>query len=327
MFPLALPAGFRVFDDLGALPDSARGGVVAVGNFDGVHRGHKAVIAAAREQGRPALAITLEPHPRTFFRPDDPLPRLTRLREKLALFAALGLDGALVLKFDAALAELSAERFARDILHEALAARCVVVGYDFHFGHDRAGSPAFLKGIAPELGFSAVVVPPLGNGSPISSSAIRSLLERGEIGEANRKLGHRWFVIGTVVKGDQRGRLLGYPTANIVLPADTPLAYGIYAVRVEIGGRVCDGVASFGSRPTFDDGAPRLEPFLFDFSGDLYGQDIAVEFVAYIRGEEKFDSAEALVARMDLDSIEARRLLSVPEDAQAPSLFEIAATG
>lgn len=292
--------------------DAFHGGAFAIGNFDGVHLGHKAVLAAARSLGQPAVAVTFEPHPRTVFRPDAPVPRLTDERGKLKLFAQQGMDGAVVLSFDRSLSSLDAEAFVTEILIGRFQARSVVVGYDFHFGKGRLGSPEFLREAGARHGFAVNIVAPFGQGAPISSSAIRSLLGAGEIIRANQLLGHRWFVSGEVIHGDKRGRTLGYPTANIALPVETPLAHGIYGVRAAIGSDVAGGVASFGRRPTFDDGPPRLEVFLFDFDRDIYGLEIEVEFLGHIRGEEKFASLEALIARMDGDSAAAKAMLTAP---------------
>jgi riboflavin kinase/FMN adenylyltransferase len=322
LFPLALPPGFQVAAGLAGLPAALTGGAVAIGNFDGLHRGHRAVIDAARMAGQPAVALTFDPHPRHFFQPERLFRRLSGRRERLALLAQSGLDGALILPFDAAMAALSAERFVADVLVGALHAKTVAVGYNFHFGKGREGSPAFLEDAARRHGFKvAVVAPEEGDGGPVSSTAIRDLLGTGRVAQANRLLGYRWFVIGPVIHGDRRGRTLGFPTANLAMPAETPLGFGIYAVRVLVGDRIHGGVASFGRRPTFDDGAPLFEPFLFDFSGDLYGQDIAVELVAHLRGEERFADVEALVAQMKRDEAAARALLAEPEDPAAPSLF------
>src|SRR5215472_12940314 len=284
--------------------DALRGAVVAIGNFDGVHRGHRAVIAAAlaraRTLHRPAAALTFEPHPRSFFQPDTHLFRLTDERAKLRLLAATGLDGAMVLWFDAALAGLSAEAFVTRILVQQLAVTGVAIGFDFHFGLNRAGSPDYLAAQGARLGFAVDVVPRFEDaGRPVRSGPIRAALAAGNIGEAIELLGYPWFVSAEVVHGDKRGRELGYPTANLRLDSSCALAHGIYAVRVGLGGRRLDGVASFGRRPTFDDGAVLLEAFLFDFSGDLYGEVIDVAFIDWIRPELKFDSVEELVRRMN----------------------------
>ena len=299
------------------VPAVLRGAVAAIGNFDGVHRGHLALVATvldqARAGGHPAVALTFEPHPRAFFRPEASMFRLTGPRAKEILFARSGLDGLIVRRFDAALAGTSARAFVTDLLRDDLGLSGVVVGHDFHFGRAREGTPAVLQELCREGGMTCRLVAPValpGEGEAVSSSKIRAALEAGDVARANALLGYRWFVMGSVRHGDKRGRTLGYPTANIALK-DCSLAHGIYAVRIGLpDGTVRDGVASYGRRPTFDDGAPLLEVNLFDFAGDLYGQELAVEFVGYIRGEEKFDGAEALIARMHLDSAEARRRLA-----------------
>jgi riboflavin kinase / FMN adenylyltransferase len=295
--------------------DALKGGVVAIGNFDGVHRGHRAVIAAAVDRamavGRPAVALTFEPHPRRLLRPDEPMFRLSDETAKLRLLAATGLDGALVLTFDAALAELSAEDFIARILLERLAVSGAAIGFDFHYGKDRGGSPDFLASEGRRYGFPVEIVPPLEDeGRAVSSSAIRAALAAGRVVEAAELLGNPWFISATVVHGDARGRELGYPTANLTLDPGCGLKLGIYAVRVGIDGSRHDGVASFGRRPTFDDGPPLLEVHLFDFSGDLYGTSIDVAFLAWIRSELKFASVADLVRRMEEDSRLARAALA-----------------
>jgi riboflavin kinase/FMN adenylyltransferase len=297
------------------LPAALRGAVAAIGNFDGLHRGHQHLIAAAREeaerQGRPSAAITFEPHPRDYFDPGGRLFRLTPEPVKLDILARLGLAGAFVLRFDGALASRSARDFVADLLIARLALSGVVVGHDFHFGRGREGSPAVLHDLARRYGLSFTEVPVVADGDRIvSSSRIRSALEQGDIAAANALLGYRWLVRSEVRHGDKRGRTLGYPTANLRLDENCRLRHGIYAVRVKVGGEMHGGVASFGRRPTFDNGAPLLEAFLFDFSGDLYGRAIDVEFIGWIRGEERFASAEALVERMDEDSRRARAMLA-----------------
>jgi riboflavin kinase / FMN adenylyltransferase len=303
------------------------GAVVAIGNFDGVHRGHRAVIAAAlaRAQalGRPAAALTFEPHPRSVFRPDEPLFRLTDERAKLRLLAATGLDGAIVLRFDAALAGLSAQDFVSRILVGRFAVAGVAIGFDFHFGLNRAGSPDFLAAQGARQGFAVDVVPRFEDaGRPVRSGPIRAALAAGRVAEASEILGYPWFVSAEVVHGDKRGRELGYPTANLRVDPACGLAHGIYAVRVGIGERRYDGVASFGRRPMFDQGTVLLEVFLFDFSGDLYGEVIDVAFIDWIRPELKLDSVEALVRRMDEDSRLARAALTRAGDA-FPKLGQI----
>ena len=299
----------------GAHPDALTGGVVAIGNFDGVHRGHRAVIAAAVDRamalGRPAVALTFEPHPRLLLRPHEPMFRLSDESAKLRLLAATGLDGALVLTFDAALAALSAKDFIARILVERLAVAGAAIGFDFHYGKDRSGSPSFLLEEGRRHGFPAEIVPPLEDeGRAVSSSAIRAALAAGRVVEAAELLGNPWFVSARVVHGDARGRELGYPTANLKLDPGCGLKFGIYAVRVGVAGLRYDGVASFGRRPTFDDGPPLLEVHLFDFSGDLYGASIDVAFLAWIRSELKFTSVAELIRRMDEDCRLARSALA-----------------
>ena len=311
------------------VPASIAGAVAAIGNFDGLHRGHRAVIARAAALGRelaaPVVLLTFEPHPRSYFRPDVPLFRLTPEPVKLAVAQALGLDGAVVLSFDADLAATSASAFVGDVLVRRLGLRGVVVGHDFHFGRGREGSPAFIARDGVAAGLVVDVIDPLVQGGvPVSSSAIRAALADGDVETAARLIGSRWLVRGTVQHGDKRGRTLGFPTANIRLSPDCRLRHGIYAVRVSIDGVVHDGVASFGRRPTFDDGAPLLEVFVFDFSGSLYDKSLDVEFCAWIRGEEKFDGIEPLIARMAIDSAQARTALARGPDAPAPSLLPLA---
>jgi len=296
-------------------PGALAGCVVAIGNFDGVHRGHRAVIAAAlqraRALGRPAAALTFDPHPRTFFRPDLPVFRLSTGPDKMRLLAATGLDGAVILRFDAALAATSAQDFIAKILVGRLGIAGAAIGFDFHFGKDRQGSPAYLAEQGAELGFAVDIVPPLQDeGRPVSSGAVREALAAGRVVEAGELIGAPWFVSGEVIHGEKRGRDLGFPTANVRLDASCGLKHGIYAVRAAIDGRLVDGVASFGRRPTFDNGAPLLEVFLFDFSGDLYGKAIDVAFIGWIRGEEKFASIDALKQAMDMDVVHAKDALA-----------------
>ena len=290
------------------------GAVVAIGNFDGVHRGHRAVIGAARARakalGRKAAALTFSPHPRRFLRPQDALFQLSSDRDRLRLLAATGLDGAIVMTFDAALAATSAEDFIGKILAGRFGIGGAAIGFDFHFGKNRAGSPAYLAEQGARLGFAVDIVPPLEDeGRPVSSGAVRAALAQGKVVEAAELLGAPWFVSGDVIHGDKRGRDLGFPTANIRLDPSCGLKHGIYAVRAGIGGTIHDGVASFGVRPMFDDGAPLLEVYLFDFDGDLYGQALDVAFIGWIRPELKLDSVERLKAQMAADSAQARDVL------------------
>lgn len=292
---------------------------MALGNFDGVHLGHRAVIASAiemaRKKGQPALAVTFEPHPRSFFSPGVPHFRLTDETAKLRLLAGTGLDGAAILNFDAARAGTSAQDFINQELMGRLGVTAISVGDDFHFGKGRGGSPALLAAEAPKLGIEVRIQSHVDlHGRPVSSSAIRTALTEGRVQDATNMLGGPWFVTGEVIHGDKRGRDLGYPTANIRLDPNISLKHGVYAVRVGFGGGVnverYDGVASFGRRPTFDNGAPLLEVFLFNFKGDLYGRQLDVAFIGFIRDELKFESIDILVRQMDDDSAKARALLT-----------------
>jgi riboflavin kinase / FMN adenylyltransferase len=314
---------FAVVRDDAPGDHALRGAVAAIGNFDGVHRGHRAVIAAAlaraKALGRPAAALTFEPHPRSFFRPDDALFRLTDERAKLRLLATTGLDGAVVLRFDAALARLSAEDFVARVLVERLAVSGVAIGFDFHFGMKRAGSPGYLAAQGAKHGFAVDIVPRFeAEGRPVRSGPIRAALSAGEVTEAAELLGYPWFVSGEVVHGDKRGRELGFPTANLRLDPGCALKHGIYAVRVGVDGRRYDGVANFGRRPMFDTGTVLLEPFLFDFAGDLYGQVIDVAFIEWIRPELALASIAELVERMGEDARLARAALARRPDAFPP---------
>jgi riboflavin kinase/FMN adenylyltransferase len=295
-------------------PGVLAGAVVAIGNFDGVHRGHRAVIGAALKRacklGRKAAALTFAPHPRLFLRPQDPLFQLSSERDKLRLLAATGLHGAIVMTFDAALAATSAEDFIEKILVGRFGIGGAAIGFDFHFGKNRAGSPEYLTEQGARLGFAVDIVAPLEDeGRPVSSGAVRAALGEGNVVEAAELLGAPWFVSGEVIHGDKRGRTLGFPTANLKLDPACALKHGIYAVSVGIGDMRYAGVASFGVRPMFDDGAPLLEVFLFDFDAELYGQTIDVAFIGWIRHEQKFSTVETLKRHMLADSAQARDAL------------------
>lgn len=290
--------------------------VAAIGNFDGIHLGHRRLLrralGEAARDGRPGAALTFEPHPREHFRPDATSFRLTPEPVKLKILAALGIDIVIVRRFDAALATTSAADFVAHILARELQLSEVVVGENFHFGRGREGNPDSLRRLADAAGMAAWIEPALlVDGVPVSSSRIRTHLEAGEVGAANRLLGYRWLVSGEVRHGDKRGRDLGFPTANLDLGPGCRLAHGIYGVRVAVApGEILGGVASFGRRPTFDDGSPLLEVHLFDFKGDLYGRTIEVEFLDWIRAEERFDSVGSLIAQMERDSARAGRLVA-----------------
>jgi riboflavin kinase/FMN adenylyltransferase len=306
------PNSFHVAQ--GGDPGPLFGAVVAIGNFDGVHRGHRAVIGAALSRaaslGRRAAALTFSPHPRLFLRPQDTMFQLSSARDKLRLLAATGLNGAIVMPFDAALAATSATDFIERILVGRFGIGGAAIGFDFHFGQNRKGSPAFLAEQGARLGFAVDIVAPLEDeGRPVSSGAVRTALSEGKVVEAAELLGAPWFITGEVVHGEKRGRELGFPTANIRLDPSCGLKHGIYAVRVRVGGRLHDGVSSFGVRPMFDDGAPLLEVFLFDFDGDLYVQAIEVAFIGWIRHEQKFSTIESLQRHMMADAAQARDAL------------------
>lgn len=296
---------------------AARGGVIAIGNFDGVHRGHQVVLQTAvdlaRAKGVPSHALSFEPHPRTLFRPEHPVFRLTPEPMKARVLEAFGMDGMLILPFTHDLANTSADDFVDTFLMQQAGVSHVVTGYDFHFGKDRQGSPEFLVQAGKQRGFGVTIVELQGdeNAEAISSSRIRRALGSADVAEAAGLLGYRWCVGGTVIKGAQLGRTLGYPTANLSLPESCHLAHGIYAVRLRLAdGSLHNGVASYGRRPTFDNGEALLETFVFDFDGDLYGEQIEVTLFGHLRGEEKFESADALVVQMNRDEAEARAMLA-----------------
>jgi len=309
---------FALLEDLAVLPGRLRGGVVAIGNFDGVHRGHQAVLEAALDHARaarlPAVALTFEPHPRTLFQPQVPLPRITGAAMKARLIRLLGFDGVVQLAFTRAFAGKSAEAFIDDVLLSALGARYVVTGFDFHFGARREGNPRFLVEAGQRKGFGVTCVDAFCDegGSVVSSSRIRAMLGEGDAAGAAGQLGYRYTVEAQITHGKKLGRTLGYPTANMVLPEPAVLRHGIYAVRLRrADGTLHDGVASFGRRPTVDaEGEPLLETFVFDFSGNLYGEVCQVSFFGFLRGEEKFDGLEPLMTQMRRDEEEARALLS-----------------
>jgi len=298
-------------------PADAKGAVVALGNFDGVHIGHRALLLEAKrlanELKRPFAALIFEPYPREFFRPNDDPFRLTTFRAKARLLSDVGVEILFVLTFDAEMASMSAQDFVHEVLVRELATAHVVVGKDFRFGKGRGGDVTVLGYMGEMEGFGTTVFAPvIADGSvKISSSDIRVALKAGKPDEAARLLGHWWRVEGHVAQGEKRGRGLGFPTANLKLEHTLLPAFGIYAVRAHLpDGRVFDGAASFGIRPTFALESPLLEVHLFDFSGDLYGALIAVEFIAHLRPEKKFDTIEALQAQIAQDCDDAKRILS-----------------
>lgn len=301
------------------------GSVVAVGAFDGLHRGHQALLAEVRVRadalGLAPAVVSFEPLPRSYFS-SEPVPRLSSVREKLKGFAAAGMANTLLLRFDAALTAMSAEDFVRRVLVERLAAREVWVGGDFRFGHKRAGDVGLLERMGRELGFVTRTMPPvLLDGARVSATRVRGLLAAGEFAGSAPLLGRPFVIEGRVERGNQLGRTLGFPTANIHLRKRVSPVQGIFAVRVGLGEASCSwpGVASLGLRPTVNQVAqPLLEVNLFDFEGDLYGRRLAVEFVVKLRDEQKFDGLEALTEQMLRDARQARELLGMnPRLAEA----------
>ncbi len=298
------------------LPAHLRGGIIALGNFDGFHRGHQAVAGAAidwaRAEGRPAIIATFDPHPVRHFRPDTPPFRLTTLDQRQRLFGAAGADAMLVFAFNEELASTSAEGFIGDLLVDRLGASGVVTGDDFTFGRGRAGDVQMLRDIGAMYDLRAKTVAPVGDASEvISSSRIRDALTSGDPQEAMRLLTRPFTIEGEVIHGAKNGRELGYPTANLELGSYLRPRYGIYAVRGHLpDGRVLDGAANIGVRPSFDPPIELLEPYFFDFSGDLYGHTIAVEFHHFLRPEQRFDDLGALKQQMAADCDAARLLLA-----------------
>jgi riboflavin kinase/FMN adenylyltransferase len=299
-----------------ALPPHLAGGIVALGNFDGFHLGHQAVveraIAAARAAGRPAIVATFDPHPVRLFRPDAPPFRLTTLDQRERLFGAAGADAMLVFHFDAALAALTAEQFVDQRLVATARIGGVVTGEDFTFGKAKGGNVALLAELGRRHGFGVETVGPVSlDGRTVSSSRIRDMLVAGQPRDAARLLTRPWAIEGVVTHGAKLGRTIGYPTANIDLGSYLRPAYGIYAVRGRLpDGRVLDGAANLGIRPSFEPPKELLEPYFFDFSGDLYGQRIEVELIDYLRPEAKFDTLAALTAQMEADCARAQALLA-----------------
>ncbi len=297
------------------IPPEFAEGIVALGNFDGFHLGHQAVVgravARARAEGRPALVATFDPHPVRLFRPTTPPFRLTTLDQRQALFGAAGVDAMIVFHFDRALAALTAEQFVVQRLVDALRVGGVVTGEDFTFGKGKSGDVATLARAGAAHGFSAETVGPVTlDGETVSSTSIRAALRTGDTATASRLLTRPFAIRGVVQHGDKVGRTIGYPTANIDLGNYLRPAYGIYAVTGRLAdGRVMKGAANLGVRPTFDPPKELLEPYFFDFDGDLYGQEIEVALVVYLRPEAKFDSLEALTAQMDADCTRARVIL------------------
>ncbi|MCF8496131.1 MAG: bifunctional riboflavin kinase/FAD synthetase [Alphaproteobacteria bacterium] len=303
----------RVFENLADIPEDARGSVLAIGNFDGVHRGHAVLLARARdiarEAGAPLAVLTFEPHPRCLFRPDDPPFRLTPPDLKRGALAAQGVDILISLPFDWAFASRSAENFVEEILLGVLAPRHIVVGEDFRFGQLRKGSVETLR--AAGLGVSGIGPVADEAGAVISSSRVRDALRHGDLAATKKMLGRDWEIRGSVVRGDQRGRELGYPTANFPLGDIVHPAYGIYAARVRVEGEEAwrDAAVNIGIRPMFAVEQARVESYIFDFKSDIYGNMLRVRPIQFLRGEAKFPTMEALVSQMDEDCRQAREIL------------------
>ena len=299
-----------------AVPASLRGGIVALGNFDGFHKGHQAVVGRAveraRSEGRPVLVATFDPHPVRYFRPDAAPFRLTTLDQRERLFAAAGADAMIVFGFDSALAAMTAEEFVAIRLLDLAGAAGVVTGEDFTFGRGRGGNVGVLKRLGEEHGFSVDALGPVEEGGrPVSSSRVREALQSGDCETAARLLTRPFAIEGVVEHGDKRGRTLGYPTANLGLGTYLRPRFGIYAVRGRLDdGRILEGAANLGVRPTFDPPRELLEPFFFDFTGDLYGRTLEVELHSFIRPEARFESIDALKIQMEADCAEARRRLT-----------------
>ena len=310
----------RIIRDTQFINPEDRGASVAIGNFDGVHLGHQAVIDIARGEaarlGAPLGVMTFEPHPRQFFAPDTPAFRLMNAEARAHRLEKLGVERLYELNFGAALAELSAREFAEDVIHKSLGLTHIVVGADFRFGKGRAGTADDLRAFGQEMGFGVTVAPLVADAKgEYSSTNIRKALSEGRPGDAARILGHWHRIEGEVIRGDQRGRELGFPTANTSIVGLHPPKFGVYAVKIDVNSGPhagsYDGAASIGVRPMFGENLPNLESFLFDFQGDLYGEHLSVALVEYLRPEVRFESLDALIAQMDADCTRAREILSL----------------
>jgi len=307
----------RWLDHRSALPASLRGGVIALGNFDGFHLGHQAVVGEAirwaKAEGRPSIVATFDPHPMRYFKPDLPPFRLTTLEQRQEMFLAAGATAMLVFHFDAELAGMSAEDFVHGLLGKRFGAAGVVTGEDFTFGKGRGGNREVLESLGAEAGIASRAVPPvMRDGAPVSSSRVRHALQAGDPQEAARLLTRPFAIRGVVEHGDKVGRTINFPTANVTMENYLRPRYGVYAVtgRVLATGQELKGAANIGIRPHFDPPKELLEPHFFDFSGDLYGQEIEVAFHHFLRPEAKFEGLDALVAQIEKDCEEAKRLLS-----------------
>ena len=307
----------RIVRDYRYVEPQDRGASAAIGNFDGVHTGHRSVIDIARSAcpDAPLGVVTFEPHPREYFAPDAPPFRLMGPEARAHRLEKLGVSRLYELPFNKALASLSPEAFARDVLHRGLGLRHVVVGADFCFGKGRSGTADDLARFGADFDFGVTIAPLMARDTQtVSSTAIRKALSEGRPRDAAAMLGHWHRIEGPVIGGEQRGRELGYPTANMSIEGLHPPAFGVYAVLVDVlegpHAGSYTGVASLGVRPMFGENRPNIETFLFDFTGDLYGAHLSVALIEHLRPEEKFDSLDALIAQMDADSAEARRIVA-----------------
>ena len=307
----------RIISDYQFVEDTDRGATAAIGNFDGVHLGHRSVIEMARAAAvdAPLGVVTFDPHPRAYFAPHRAPFRLMSSAARASRLAKVGVEKLYQLPFATALASLTPFEFADKVLHRGLGLRHVVVGADFCFGKGRAGTTADLVTFGAELGFGVTIAPLMAQAEQtVSSTAIRQALSDARPRDAAAMLGHWHRIEGPVIGGEQRGRELGYPTANMSIDGLHPPAFGVYAVLVDVlegpHKGSYHGVASMGVRPMFGENRPNLESFIFDFKGDLYGTPLSVALVEHLRGEEKFDSLEALITQMDADSAAARAILA-----------------
>ncbi|SPF75306.1 Riboflavin biosynthesis protein RibF [Aliiroseovarius pelagivivens] len=309
----------RIIRDYQFVEPSDRGATAVIGNFDGVHLGHQYVIDIARQKatelGAPLGVMTFEPHPREYFAPKAPPFRLMNADTRAHRLEKLGIEALFELSFNDTLSALTPEEFARDVIVDGLGLTHVFVGADFHFGKDRAGTPAVLETLGQELGFGVTVAPLMSDDvGEVSSTAIRTALTEGRPRDAARMLGHWHRIDGEVIRGDQRGRDLGFPTANMSISGLHPPKFGVYAIEVEIltgpHQGTYGGAASMGTRPMFGENLPNIESFIFDFKGDIYGEQLSVALIEYLRPEEVFDGLDALIAQMDADCARARDILS-----------------
>jgi riboflavin kinase/FMN adenylyltransferase len=304
----------RIINDLTFTPVDFSSPVVTIGNYDGLHLGHQTIITraieVAKNSGGESVVLTFEPHPVQFLHPELNIPLITPFRKKMMLLEKFGVECTINLPFNKDLAHMSAEQFIGEIVLDHIAPRWVIVGFNFNFGKDRSGTAAALQKMGERLGFAVEVVPPhTVNNAVVSSTRIRELLVAGRIQEANRMLGMRYFLLGTVIHGHARGKGLGFPTANLEIAGDLYPKTGVYAATVTVGSETHQGVVNIGTNPTFNDKDFAVEVFLFDYQGDLYGKELQVNFVARIRDEATFPSPEALVRQIEQDVETAKEIL------------------